>query len=398
MKRKRLFHIIIILLTCAAGRILGQDNPLPSNQNSFLLTECSVQMWKVGGYTVRPRVNQVSFPITLSTPLTDDIQLTLTTSPAFSSWGDSTLNGMSDTWIQGTYLLPNRNVMLSAGAGMPSGKTRLDNSQFELGQILSQNIFEFQVPIYGQGFCGKIGATVAFPVGKTAIVGVGGQYLYRGKYHPVSLDYSYQTFTRTGIDTVKQKMDIDFKPGDELTGQVGVDLLLAENIKLLLDVEFTAYQKDQISGKGAYKSGAKSVIGCGFYYQFKPQYLFAYLTYRMKGKNEYLQSYAFNDSLPSPPGNQLNLNVVYKAYAFRDGGFYILGDFRFHDKNTVKMLHNTANDVKASAYGGGVGVDFPLGENTFGNFRIKFFTGSFRERVNRNTFGMDASLGVKFLL
>jgi hypothetical protein len=396
MKRKRFFHII--LLSCAAGRITGQDNPVPSNPNSFFTTECSVQMWKVGGYSSRPSVNQTSFPITLSTPLTDDIQLTLTTSPAFSSWGDSTLNGMSDTWIQGTYLLPNRNVMLSAGAGMPSGKTSLNNSQFELGQILSQNIFDFQVPIYGQGFCGKIGATAAFPAGKKAIFGIGAQYLYRGKYHPVSLDYSYQIYTSATVDTIPGKMDFEFKPGDELTGQVGVDVLLAENIKLLFDIEYTAYQKDQISGRGAYKSGPKSVIGCGFYYEFKPQYLFAYLTYRMKGKNEYMQNYAFNDSLPSPPGNQLNLNVVYKAYTFRDGGFYILGDFRIHDKNTVKMLHNTENNVKAAAYGGGVGVDFPLGENTFGNFRIKFFTGSFSERLTRNLFGMDASLGVKFLL
>jgi predicted porin len=387
MNRKWLFHIILI---CVPGWIFGQSDTQSENHNSFLLTECSVQTWNVEGFD-HPQVRQISFPIILSTPLSDDVQLTITHSPVFSSWyGNYKLNGLSDTWIQGTYLFPGNTIMVNAGIGMPTGKTRLNNNQFELVQILSHNIFRYQVPVYGQGLCGRIGASAAFPAGKTAIVGVGGQYLFRGKYHPVSYEYKYDTFTNT--------IDVEFKPGDELTGQVGVDYLLTENLKLLADVEYTAYQKDQQSGREVYKSGAKSLIGCGLYYKYSQQYVYAYLTYRMKNKNEYLQSISLQDSLSNTQGNQFEINVIYKAYTFRDGGLFLFSDVRLFDKNTIKILYNTQRNVNATVIGVGFGIEFPMGENTFGDFRVKLLVGSLIDHAKRNMTGIDASFGVKFLL
>jgi len=347
-------------------------------------------------------VRQVSFPILLTLPLNPALQLTLLHTPTFSQANDIydrnrrtrdlhntfKINGLSDTWIQATYLLPNNRAMVNLGLGAPTGKTGLNNSQFVLARNLSRNIFRYQVPIYGQGFCARAGGAVAVQAGTQAVFGIGGQYLYRGKYHPLSYTYKYD-----GNVKALKPYDPVYKPGDEATAQVGLDLLVGEKFKLMADVEFTAYQGDLLNGSEVFKAGTRLLGSLALYRQFDQQYLLTTLRYRIRGKHEYLDSLALTmkPSERNLLGSQIEADAVYKAYAFRDGGLFVYGDARVYAKNEY-------DTDGAMAIGGGFGIQFPLGDTVSGDFRILFFGGNLKEPLTRNMLGMDASFGIKFLL
>jgi hypothetical protein len=396
-------HTRIILAALAAIPVLlsAQPDALENEPNGSITMGCAYQLWRIDGDSLGS-VSQLSFPVTLTLPLTRAFQLTIVHTPALSKANDIydqnyrtrtrhdqlKVNGLSDTWVQGAYLFPNNTAMLNFGLGVPTGKTRLNNNEFDLARHLSLNLFRYQVPIYGQGFCGRAGGAAAFPMGKTAVAGVGGQYLYRGKYHPISYLYDYPA--HVGPAT---RYDPEYQPGSEITAQAGIDLLLGEKLKLMVDLEYTAYQRDMLNGREVFKAGTRSLASVGLYHQFGQQFILANVRYRIRGKHEYLDSLALNmkASTRNLLGNQLEADLVYKAYAFRDGGFFIYGDLRVYDKNDF-------NTDGALAVGGGIGIQFPLGETTTGDFKIKFLGGNVKDPLTRNLLGMDAGFGIKFLL
>jgi hypothetical protein len=398
MKCKRL---VLAALAALPGVLSAQSDYFANDPNGSMTTTCVVQLWRADGDSLGT-VRQVSFPILLTVPLNPAVQLTLIHTPAFSQANDIydrnrrtrdkhntfKINGLSDTWIQGTYLFPNNQAMVNLGIGAPTGKTGLNNSQFELARNLSRNLFRYQVPIYGQGFCARAGAAVAVQAGTQAVFGVGGQYLYRGKYHPLQYTYMYE-----GNIKPLKPYDPVYKPGDEATAQVGLDVLLGEKFKLMADVEFTAYQRDLLSGSEVFKAGTRLLGSLALYREFDQQYLLTSVRYRIRGKHEYLDSLALTmrTSERNLMGSQIEADVVYKAYAFRDGGFFVYGDARVYGTNEY-------DTDGALAIGGGIGIQFPFSEIVSGDFRIKFFGGNVKDPLTRNLLGLDASFGVRFLL
>jgi len=398
MMRKRW---VLAALAALPGVLSAQSDYFANDPNGSLTTTCAVQMWRVTGDSLGT-VRQVSFPILLTLPLSATVQLTVIHTPTFTQASDIydtnirtrsrhntfKINGLSDTWIQGTYLFPNNRVMLNLGIGAPTGKTGLNNSQFELGRYLSRNLFRFQVPIYGQGFCGRAGGAVAVQAGTKAVFGIGGQYLYRGKYHPIQYTYAY-----AGNVKPLTPYDPEYKPGDEAAVQAGLDLLLGEKFKLMADAEFTAYQRDMIAGSEVFKAGTRVLGSLALYRQFEQQYLLTSLRYRFRGKHEYLDSLALNmkASERNLMGSQIEVDIIYKAYAFREGGLFLYGDGRVYAKNEY-------DTDGALAIGAGIGVQFPFGESASGDLRVKFLGGNVQDPLTRNLLGMDASFGIKILL
>jgi hypothetical protein len=394
-------RIILAALAAVPVFLSAQTEYFTNEPNGSITAGCAYQMWRTDGDSLGS-VSQVSFPVTVTLPLSQAFQLTIVHTPALSKANDLynlsyrssakhdqlKINGLSDTWVQGAYLFPSGAAMVNFGLGLPTGKTGLTNVQFDLAKQLSMNIFRYQVPVYGQGFCGRAGGAAAFPMGRTAVAGIGGQFLYHGKYNPISYSYDYP-----GRVGTLAPYEPEYKPGNEVTVQAGLDLLLGEKFKLMVDLEVTAYQRDLLDGREVFKSGTRSLASVGMYHEFGQQFIMANVRYRIRGKHEYLDSLALNmqTSTRNLLGNQFEADLVYKAYAFRDGGFFVYGDVRFYDTNE----NNTDG---AMAIGGGVGIQFPLGETTFGDFRIKYLGGNVKNPIARNLFGMDAGFGLKFLL
>jgi hypothetical protein len=377
----------------------GQLSLFPQEKQTYLWTEGSFQMWRIQGAV--NAVTQVAFPFTLYVPFSDKLSMTVNHVPAYAKWGEYSLKGLSDTWVQGTYLAGSEKWMLNLGMGLPTGKTRLNNTEMLLTQtMLTRNIYAFRLPVYGQGFCVKAGGAAAYPVTPQFILGVGGQVLMHTAYHPMSYSYTYGA---AGQNVVKQS-DIRYKPGNELTVQLGLDYRAGENTKFMLDGIVTQYGRDVLDGNEIYGSGHKVLVIGGLYYQYDEQYLLGSLTYRMRGKHELLQGVEFTKSDKNLNGDQIETEIVWKAIAFRDGQFLVLANGRFY-------LRNENDNAGATIFGGGFGVDYKLSPRTVLNFHLRYWGGNLKDAdtirraagdanadLIRNAEGLEVAWGFKFSL
>jgi len=384
----RMYRFMIGLSLACTMMATAQQSVFPVERQSYLRTDICYQMWRIEGSQFV--VSQLSFPLMLYVPFSDKLSMTVTHVPAYSQWGsDYTVKGLSDTWIQGTYLSGNERWTLNLGMGVPTGKTRLTNNQLFFTQyILSQNVYNFRLPMYGQGFCLKAGGAFAYPITQKIVLGIGGQYLMRTAYHPASYTYDFRS---QGRNTVKET-DVKYKPGNELTAQAGLDYSAGENIKFMLDVMYTRYERDVLEKEEIYGSGEKIAVMGGMYYQYNEQYVWVFFTDRLKGKFELLRGLSFEQAEKNLTGAQLDVGVVWKAINFREGMFYILGDGRFYERNQNEK-------AGATVYGGGFALDIKLSAKTVMNARIKYMAGSLKDaELTRNAEGMELGGGLQFSL
>ncbi len=379
--------LLVVLLTV---QVFAQEEIFPIPRQAYVSMGISFQMWQREKAGLP--VDQLAFPISILMPMARNFDLSISHTPAFSKqYKNQTIYGLSDTWIQGDYVFWDEKAMLNIGIGLPTGKTRLDSAQFELSKQLSKNIYQFQLPIYGQGFSGMIGMATAFPIIDGVVIGVGGQYLYRGSYHPVKYTYG----KNIGIN---RTFDKKYIPGDEASGNIGVDIRIGENMKIMLDGIYTYYWRDMLSREVVYRSGNKFTGNLGFFYRFSQKYIWTHFTFRQKGKNELLQGLYFGEEEKNSNGYQIEMNLVSKVMDYQNGEIFLLGDGRFYGKN-----ENGSGEEMA--FGGGVGANYRFNDRAMLDLQFKYILGKFRyifgeSRLlwKRSIEGLQTSAGLKFEL
>ncbi len=283
--------LIGCILLWFAGRCAAQEDLFPLMRRKILTTELVFQTWRIQGDNFP--VSQVALPLMLGIPINEQIQLTFTHIPAYSWRSTVKLSGLSDTWAQGNYMAKNERWMVNAGLGVPTGKTRLNNEAFGLTTgLLSRSIFRFRLPVYGQGFSAKAGGMIAYPIGTSVVLGLGGQFQLYTSYKPVQYSYTY----RSGNETVVRNVEQSYRPGNAGTVQAGADIQVGSNTKLMLDAQYTHYGRDMLEDQQIYMSGGRWIVDAGFFYQYNQQYLTGKLTFRQKGKHQYLSGIEFQEA------------------------------------------------------------------------------------------------------
>jgi hypothetical protein len=374
------FSVTLVFLLMF-GQVFAQEEILTIPRRGYFATGLSFQMWKREN-VYRP-VSQMVFPVTLLLPVGRRFYLTISHTPGVSwQYEDQNIYGLSDTWIQGTGVLWDEKLMVNLGVGLPTGKTHLDSTQFELTKELSKNFYRFRLPQYGQGMCVKGGAAVAFSVQEGIVVGLGGQYIYRTAYHPVKYEYGQNL----GMDF--EPWDKEYRPGDEASGHVGVDFQVGENMKIMLDGIYTHYWRDMLEGSEVYRSGNKFALNLGFFYRFNEKFLWSHVIYRRRGKNELLQGLFFGEE-ESSNGDQLEMDVMVEVIEYEGGGLFLLGDGRLYGKNE----EGTGD---GDAFGGGFGVKFKISEGSVFEAQCRYMFGSRRVIDKRREEGLETSVCLKF--
>lgn len=382
--RLRILLFWALLLT--AGTCIAQEELNTDRGQSYIMTGMSVQMISI--QKQQTPVNQISFPTTVSFPVGKHVYVTVDHTPALSSWADSAdirISGLSDTWIQGTYVFWEEKAMFNVGIGVPTGKSHLTNREFLLTELLHENLYRFQLPTYSQGLARKAGIALAFPIGRSAIVGVGGMYVNHETFVPVRYVYEVK-----GEEKISEE---EYNPGDEATAHVGLDLRLRDDMKLMLDGIYTFYQRDLLGGDEIYRSGKKLVVDMSLFYQVSEQYILGTLRYRQKGKNEMWQGGPILEEQKNSYGPQVEIDIISKLVDLRNGGFFLYGDGRIYGSNEYGI-------GKATLFGGGFGVNYKLSEITNMNFRLKFLLGKHLINKNdeRDIVGLEIFTGWRFLL
>jgi len=372
-----------ILAFLLFSNLSGQEIPEAERNIGFLQTGLSYQMWKVEPDP--DPINQFSIPTYYSYPLNNNVSINISQTPAFSWWRDDRkIVSASDTWLQTNILLA-ENFMMNLGFSLPTGKTQLDTNQYILTQaILSNNIYQYRLRQHGQGFSAKAGAAYSFTINESIFLGVGAQYIYRSKYNP--LEYSYEFGGKDGKMKTGTVNNV-FKPGDEVSAQLGVDFLVNRNLGISIDGTYSYYFKDYLDDYAVFNSGSKLLALINVHYKYSyGKYMNGTLLFRSKTRNELLQQSHLQNPGYNYNGAQIEFKYALKFFESGDNGILFLFDARYHKNKFDAVLRNDL------LVGMGVGALYGITNKLAFDFNAKYMFGQFGDR---SAIGIETYVGIQ---
>jgi hypothetical protein len=235
--KKSIFIIFLFVSNLFAQQVTDKNLYLTSNKVDV---SAYYQSLKIGDSVL----SQIAFPINITIPVGMRMSFSIYNGLALSKYEDTEINGLGDTKIGFRYFIPGDKFVFRAIASIPTGITELDPEQFILSQILAQNPLSYPVTYYGQGFNTSLSLAYATPITKAFVVGAGVVYNYRGKFTPLQ-NYG------------------EFKPGDEITADIGFEVKASNNLKFNFDVLYTIFSKDKMDNVDIFQFGNRLSLFAG---------------------------------------------------------------------------------------------------------------------------------------
>ena len=362
MNMKKYYLIIILcLLPCI---LLGLEDFIPPRSNGFISMGGQFQQWNSNDFS--DPIQQVSGPVLVFYPINSNWFLNLSNSPASASMGDLSLSGVSDTWIRTTYVTPGERFMINFGIGAPTGRSDLTMEEFALISNLSQNIFRFRLPVYGQGLNIRAGCGLAIPLQQGSVLGLGVNYIVKGAY------------------TFLDGYDLEYDPGDEINAVAGLSVPVGNRGKWSIDLVYTMYGVDQVDGTDIIDAGDKILVSTSLAYRTETHFFYGSLRFRQRGKNEL---YVPNGM--ETIGDQIETDGLWRFRQWAQGGLSLVWDGRFFSENE-------AGFGKATIYGAGLGLEQNLNPKTAMRMQIKYLTGTLQYGMDIDVSGLDLMFQFKF--
>lgn len=365
MKQWNLYLLMILF----SIHVSGMEGFIPSKSSGFISVGGSFQQWSIE--EMDDPIQQTVVPIVCFYPLTPNWYLNVSNSPAYAAFGNSSLSGISDTWIRTTYITPNEKFMLNLGIGAPTGKAQLSNNEYVMLMSLSENAFRFRLPSYGQGLNVKVGGGMAIPLQGKSVLGLGVNYIYKDAYNFLN------------------GLDIEYNPGDEINIVTGISVPVGKQGKWSTDIIYSIYNKDKFSGDDLPEidAGDKILVNTSLAYKLKAGFFYAAIRFRQRGNNDLyipLQPVVSKKTI----GDQIETDGLYQFSQWKQGGLSFIWDGRFYSDNEDGY-------GKATIYGFGLALQHMLTPMVQGKFQMKYLQGSISEI---NVTGIDVLAGVKISL
>jgi hypothetical protein len=345
--------ILLILLPCI---LWGLEDFIPPRSTGFVSIGGQYQQWNSDDFS--DPIQQTSGPILVFYPVTPNWFLNISNSPASASTGDLSISGVSDTWIRTTYVTPNEQFMINFGIGVPTGRSDLTMEELALVSSLSQNIFRFRLPVYGQGLNIRAGFGVAIPMQQGSVIGLGANYIVKGAY--------------TFLDGLATEYD----PGDEINVVAGLGVPVG-NGKWSIDAVYTLYSVDRVDGTDIIDAGDKILVNTSLAYKSNSSFFYGALRFRQRGKNE-----LYIPTGMETIGDQIETDGLWQFRQWAQGGLSVIWDGRFYSENEAGFGH-------ATIYGAGIGLQHGLNPKTSVRAQIKYLTGTIQYITDINVSGLD---------
>jgi hypothetical protein len=322
------------------------------------------QRWTIAPDTA---FSELSIPVMIYLPVRYNWSVSLSGSRAAVKGDDfADLNGLADTQLSTSYHVESANLLLSFGVNLPSGKSALTLPQLTTSAVLSSNVFQFQVPNFGQGLNISPGFTWALPVRENFVLGFGGSYQYKGQFAPL---------TASGLK---------YDPGDEMLLTGGFDTRLSTNTTLTGDVIFTFYGKDKINGGEILGPGNKLVANLQFRRYFGFNELGFLARYRSRAKNDLLVNGVLTPENVKTNPDQVEVAGHYHRRFTSEVAMRFFAEGRFYQ--------NTPAVAGVKLFGAGLAPSLTLSENFQLLAQLKYQTGSFKEGASVS--GLEAGAGL----
>jgi hypothetical protein len=256
-----------ILAFCSAAAFC-QETDIVSQQGKIRVGGV-YQSWSWGDGS---KLAEFSTPVEIYYPFNRQTSLNVNIGQASATGKDmQKLGGLADAQFALNYHLEDQNVLLTLGGNLPTGKKELTLEEFTTSVFLSQNLFGFQVPVFGQGFNLSPGFTWAKPMGEKTVAGFGASYLYKGGYVPVK-----------DVGT--------YKPGSDMLVTGGMDYQISELTAMSFDLTVTLSGKDKLDTAEVFKAGTKVMAAAQYRQYFNRDLLWLFMRFRSRGKSDVLQS------------------------------------------------------------------------------------------------------------
>ncbi len=208
---------------------------------------------------------------------------------------NSDLSGLSDLQLFVNQKLPDENLSFDAGFNIPTGKTKLNPTEFAVSQVVSQELFGLKTSNFGQGLNAFIGATWLHPLSDDAVVGAGVSYQFKSEYQPLNIaDYKYA-------------------PSNEVSLTAGLDIKLSETQTISGDLIGIFYGSDKLNGKEVFSSGNRIIFNSMYRQFFGYDFLSIGLLYRNVALDELKGDNAVLDNEKITP-NQFYIDASYNQY------------------------------------------------------------------------------------
>jgi len=162
-----------------------------------------------------------------------------TRSPETSGESNSTVSGFGDTQVRAVYQIVPDALVLTLGANLPTGKTKLTDDELIAAGVVASELIPFPVPSFGSGANATTGIAAAVPFAGWAL-GVGGSYRLSGSYTPVA------------------SRDSAYKPGSELRLRIGADRVIGQG-RVSLGFTYSSFAEDEFGGSRIFQPGKRYI-------------------------------------------------------------------------------------------------------------------------------------------
>ena len=239
---------------------------------------------------------EFSTPVYAYLPLSDQTSVSLFSSQATAGGDNLTdLGGITDTQIHLTHYLKSSSIILNAAVNLPTGKKELSIDEFTTSYLLSLNMYDFQIPNFGQGLNLTAGASWALPLSEKTAFGLGFSYTHRGGFKPFE--------NMTGM----------YDPGNEILLTGGFDFRMNPRTTLAADLVYTLYGEDQLDDEEVYASGNKIAVNIQMRMHIEYNELWIMARYRSKAKNEIAVAGNFVDEAEKTIPDQFDIRGRYRV-------------------------------------------------------------------------------------
>lgn len=371
MKTIRITGLIVLL---SQSLIAADESPDIIAQQKQISIDGVFQSWSIGDSS---KISEFSIPISIYYPINRRFSVGAFLSQASSSGEISgfslqKLNGISDAQFSLNYQLEDQNILLSLSGGIPIGKKELSIGEFGTSVMLSQNEFNFQVPLFGQGFNLSPGFTWAKPLNEKTILGLGVSYQLKGGYLPI------------------KGMTEDYKPGNEILLTGGLDYQLSEISALSFDLTMNFYGKDKFGSQEVYKSGTKVMAATQYKKYFGYDLFWWFGRFRSRAKSDIYASPSVSESIKTQRDELESIGMYRKRLNPKTSLTYTL-EARYFLKTDV---------IKGSAYQVGAGIlpETRVSPKTRLQGRLKLFFGK-ENNIGANgetIFGVEVGGGIEY--
>jgi len=352
---------IVILFFCVLPGYAQEDLYILSKAGSIIVRPL-YQSWSLQDQD--KRITEVGTVFSVKYPASRMLNFSLQTAQA-TTYGDfKKVSGWSDVQIGAAAQIEQAHLSFSVGANIPTGKTELTAEEFETAALVSNPVFDYRVPAWGQGFNINPGVAWVYEASRNVVVGVACAYQYKSTYKP-------------------QKDFGEYNPGDEIVFTGGADMKLNESSSIALDIVFTTYGTDQLNGADVFAPGAAVSINGQYKKFFKNDELRLYARFRSKGKGDF------------PTRVEPNRTEFHASYMIAASRAFSLGLLA-----SARLFEETEAGISgAQLFGFQISPTFQLSPSIRMPFRLRYDAGSTMfitpsSRLSEQIGGFEVSIGL----